>query len=162
MGGGDNQQEIQQKIKPILDKVAVEGLRAWLKALGFPAPALSRAAIADHIAVLIAKNQLTESALETALIGFEEASDMRIYLFRMDKNEAKQGKQSLIQRLKQFAIPIVNTRIFAGHKTHPMSPVYAHIEGELLRIKWAEQQELVKINGHGTGVEKNQYQNELY
>ena len=157
-GDGNTPPEIQQRIKPTLDKVAVEGLRAWLKAIGLPAPALSRASITDHIVTLISKGQLAEGALETALIGFEEASDMRIYLFRMDHDEAQKGKKSLVKQLQQFAIPIVNKRTFAGNKTHPMSPVYAHIEGDLLRVKWAEQQDLVKVNEHGTGVDKRPVQ----
>ena len=82
MSDGNTQQDVQQRVKPILDKVAVEGLRAWLKAIGLPAPALSRASITDHIATLIVKKQLAEDALEAALVGFEEASDMRIYLFQ--------------------------------------------------------------------------------
>lgn len=154
MGDGNTSPEIQQRVKPILDKVAVEGLRAWLKAIGLPAPALSRAAISDHIASLIVKKQLAEDALEAALIGFEEASDMRIYLFRMDKNEAKNARSALVNRLKQFAIPVVTERIFAGNKTHAMSPVYAQIEGGLLRVKWAEEQEMVRVNPQGTGLEK--------
>jgi hypothetical protein len=161
MGDSGTQSEIQQRIKPILDKVAIEGLRAWLKALGFSAPALSRAAITDHIATLIAKDELSEPALEAALIGFEEASDMRIYLFRIDKDEAKKGKQSLLQQLHQFGIPVVQKRTFAGQKTKPMSPIYAHIEGDLLRVKWAEGQELVKVNANGTGVEKKTVQKRI-
>jgi hypothetical protein len=152
-GDGDNKQQIQQKIAPILDKVAVEGIRAWLKAVDLPAPALSRAAVADHVATLIAKGKLTVDALETALIGFEEASDMRIYLLRMDKNAAKVAMKSLDERLALFAIPNLNKRIFAGQKTQPMTPVYAHIEGDLLRVKWAEQQEFAKLNLSGSGVE---------
>jgi hypothetical protein len=112
---------------------------------------LSRAAITDHIVNLIVKKHLAEDALEAALIGFEEASDMRIYLFRMDKNDAKQSLKTLTNRLQnQFAIPIVTKRTFAGNKTHPMSPVYGHIEGDLLRIKWAEEHELVRVNPQGT------------
>jgi hypothetical protein len=122
MGDGNTPPEIQQRIKTTLDKVAVESLRAWLKAIGLPAPALSRAAITEHIAKLIARGQLAEGALEAALIGFEEASDMRIYLFRMDKQEAKKGKKSLVEQLKLFAIPIVDKRTFAGNRTHPSTP----------------------------------------
>jgi hypothetical protein len=58
MSDGNTQQDVQQRVKPILDKVAVEGLRAWLKAIGLPAPALSRASITDHIATLIVKKAI--------------------------------------------------------------------------------------------------------
>jgi hypothetical protein len=114
MSEGNTQQDVQQRVKPILDKVAVEGLRAWLKAIGLPAPALSRASITDHIAALIVKKQLAEDALEAALVGFEEASDMRIYLFQLDDHEAKTAKKALPTRLQQFGIPLTNKRTFAG------------------------------------------------
>ncbi len=158
MADGDSAQDIQRRVKPILDKVAVEGLRAWLKAIGLPAPALSRTSITEHIAKLIVKKQLTEDALEAGLIGFEEASDMRIYLFRMDKAEAQKVSKALVQTLKHSAIPIVTKRTFAGNKTQPMSPVYAHIEGDLLRVKWAEEQEMVRPNPQGSALDRRPVQ----
>jgi len=82
-------EQIIQRIKPILDNVAVEGLRAWLRSIEFIVPARSRVAVTELIAKKIAAGELTESALERALIGFEEASDMRIYLFRIEETPEK-------------------------------------------------------------------------
>lgn len=147
---------IKQRIKSVLDRVAVEGLRAWLKSLEFSVPAQSRASIADFIATLISEGKLVEDALETALIGFEESSDMRIYLFRLDNDgnmKIKEAKDSLPARLKEFGITLTDKRVFAGNKTGPMSSVYAEIQGDLLRIKWAEQQEMVKVDVNGTGID---------
>jgi hypothetical protein len=150
---GSSESDIRQRVKPILDNVAVDGLRAWLRAIEFklPATVISRAAITDHIVKLIAEKQLAEAALETALIGFEEASDMRIYLFRLE-DEVKAARDSLAARLTQFGIPITSERKFAGEKVKPMSPIYGQIENNLLRVKWAEQQTMVKVNPQGNGV----------
>ncbi|MGA2903692.1 MAG: hypothetical protein ABSD98_07665 [Candidatus Korobacteraceae bacterium] len=147
-------QDIKQRIQPILDNVAVEGLRAWLKTIGLSVPRLTRAGVTEHIVKRVADGELTESALESALIGFEEASDMRIYLLQMDRDEAKAAGKSLSTRLQRYGIPVKQERIFAGHKTRPMSPVYAHLEGNLLRLKWAEEQTMVKVNAEGTGIEE--------
>ena len=94
MGGHENKEEIAARINPILDKVSVEGLKAWLKAIGFQVPVLSRTTITDFIAGLIAGGQLAEGALEVALIGFEEASDMRMYLLQLDEADIKAAKLS--------------------------------------------------------------------
>lgn len=147
MADEGKQQEIKQRIQPILDNVAVDGLRAWLKTIGFSVPRLTRAGITDLVVKHILEGQLTEAALKETLIGFEEASNMRIYLFRFD-DEAKPivAKNSLPERLKQFGIPITNERRFAGDRKNPMSPVYARIEGHFLRVKWAEEHTRLKIN----------------
>jgi hypothetical protein len=153
MADGGSPQDILQRIKPILDKVAVDGLRAWLRSIDFTVPPLSRVAMTDFIAQKIAKEQLTESALEAALIGFEEASDMRIYLLRLDDNEAKTARKSLPGRLPQFGIPLTNQRTFAGARTSPMSPVYGQIQGDLLRVKWAEEHRRLRVNPDGSGLD---------
>lgn len=152
MGGQASKEDIAARVKPILDKVSVEGLKAWLKAIGFKVPALSRTTITEFIVNLIAESQLAEDALEAALIGFEEASDMRIYLLQLDKADAKAAKSSLTTRLKNFGIPITNTRKFAGNRSAPMSPVYAVADGDLLRVKWAEEHTKVTINASGDGL----------
>lgn len=154
MGGQASKQDIANAISPILDKVSVDGLKAWLKALGFKVPVLNRTTVTDFIVYLIAKGQLAEDALEMALIGFEEASDMRIYLLRMDKGAAKAATSSLTTRLKNFGIPITHARRFAGTKSAPMSPVYAVVESDLLRVKWAEEHTRVTINANGNGLDE--------
>jgi hypothetical protein len=148
---GSSIEQVTQRIKPILDNVAVEGLRAWLRAIDFVVPARSRATITELIAKKIASGELTEAALEKALIGFEEASDMRIYLFRLDDVSPK-PIEKLKGHLHNFGIPLTNLRSFAGNRTKPMSPVYAQIEGSTLRLKWAEQQERSTLNERGDGV----------
>jgi len=73
---GNGPDTIKQRIQPILNNVAVEGLRAWLKTIGFSVPRLTRAGITDLIVKHIADGKLADAALENTLIGFEEASNM--------------------------------------------------------------------------------------
>ena len=102
---GESKAEITARINPTLNKVSVDGLKAWLKAIGFQVPVLSRTTVADFIAGLIAEGQLAEDALEVALIGFEEASDMRMYLLQLDAADVKAAKNSVATRLKSLGIP---------------------------------------------------------
>jgi hypothetical protein len=56
-------------------------------------------------------------------------------------------------RLVKAGFAVGKKRAFAGEKAKPMSPVYSHFEGGLLRVKWAEQQQQSKINDRGDGVD---------
>lgn len=142
----DSKDEIRARIKPTLDKVAVKGLRAWLKAIGLSSAAYTRPTITDLVAEEIAEGRLAEGALEKALIGFEEASDMRVYLYRLDELPQATVKNWLPTRLLLAGFALASFRTFAGEKRKPMSPVYAELESHLLRVKWAEQHESLKID----------------
>lgn len=152
---GNTPDEIKQRIQKVLNNVAVEGLRAWLRTIGFSVPRLTRAGITDLIVKQIADGQLTEAALESTLIGFEEASNMRIYLFRFDDDaNPSAAKNSLASRLKNLDIPVKDQRTFAGNRKSPMSPIYALATGNGVRIKWAEEQTRVRLNADATDVVK--------
>ncbi len=138
--------EIRARIKPTLDKVAVKGLRAWLKAIGLSNAAYTRAAITDLITSEIVEGRLAEAALEKALIGFEEASDMRVYLFDLDELPKEDVAKWLPNRLLSAGFAISNERRFAGQRPRPMSPIYALLEGRLLRVKWAEQHQHLRLD----------------
>lgn len=148
----ESQDEIRARIKPILDNVAIDGLRAWLKAIELPSGAYSRPAITELVSKQIADGRLDEGALEEALIGFEEASDMRIYLFRMEDVPSGKLERWLPTRLVRAGFALSNSRKFGGEKTKPMSPVYAKLEGGLLRVKWNEQHQQSKMNDRGDAV----------
>jgi len=149
---GKSSDEIKKRIEPTLNKVAVDGLRAWLRSVDLPSAAYSRAAITELVAKQIATDQLDEGALELALIGFEEASDMRIYLYRMEEGPSGKAERWLPTRLLKAGFALSKSRVFAGEKVKPLSPVYAHFEGGLLRVKWAERHERSKLNDRGDGV----------
>ncbi len=146
---------IRARIKPTLDKVAVRGLSAWLKSIGLPSGAPTRQLITELVATEISETRLSEDALEAALIGFEEASDMRIYLFTLEEMPRGSSSNWLPSSLANANLPIVNTRSFAGNKTRPGSPVYAEVQGDLLRVKWAERQESVKLDKKAANLVKD-------
>ncbi len=131
---------IKRRIQPTLNRFAVKALKAWLKTLDLTGTADTRATITDLVSKHIADGKLTEEALEVALIGFEEASDMRMYLFRMENGQRLPPTQWLLDRLKAMNISLSDVRVFAGERSKPMSPVYAKLEGVFLRVKWAEEQ----------------------
>ncbi len=142
----DSRDEIRARIKPTLDKVAVKGLQAWLKAVGLSSSAPTRPTITNLVANEIAQGRLDEGALEKALIGFEEASDMRIYLYSLDELPKPALNKWLPNKLLNAGFVLSSARTFAGEKSKPMSPVYAELEGDLLRVKWAEQHDSLKID----------------
>jgi hypothetical protein len=147
MSGQDNSTDaIRTRIKPILDRFAVKALKAWLKVILLPGTADTRTTITELVVKHIAEGKLAETALETALIGFEEASDMRIYLFRMVDAPKFPPNQWLLDRLKALSIPLSDVRVFAGQRSKPMSPIYAHLEGDFLRVKWAEEHRRVTLD----------------
>ena len=150
---GNSREEIKERIEPVLNNVAVEGLRSWLRSIDLPTAARTRATVTDFVAEQIAKEQLAEAALEKALIGFEEASEMRIYLFRMDEMTTQPAEEWMPSRLRAEGVPLTNMRKFAGDRTKPMSPIYAEIEGGTLRVKWAEEHRMSKLNQTGDGVD---------
>lgn len=104
----ESRDEIRARIKPTLDKVAVKGLRAWLKAIGLSSAAYTRPTITNLVADEIAEGRLAEEALEKALIGFEEASDMRIYLYRLDELPKGETKKWLPTRLLNAGFAITS------------------------------------------------------
>jgi len=146
--------EIRARIKPTLDKVAVRGLRAWLKSIGLSSAAYTRQTITELVAKEIAEGRLAEVALEKALIGFEESSDMRVYLFRMDELPRGDIKKWLPDRLLAAGFALTKTRIFAGSKIKPKSKVYAELEGGFLRVKWAEQHVSMKLDDKAARIVK--------
>jgi hypothetical protein len=146
--------EIRHRIKPTLDKVAVRGLRAWLRSIDLSSAAYTRQTITDLVAREIAEGRLAEAALEKALIGFEEASDMRVYLFRLDEIPRGDVNSWLPKRLLTAGFALATGRVFGGNRVKPMSPVYAELSGKLLRVKWAEQQVSMKLNEKTAHVDK--------
>jgi NAD(P)-dependent dehydrogenase (short-subunit alcohol dehydrogenase family) len=104
MADENSQQDIKARIKPILDHVAVDGLRAWLRTIGFSVPRLTRAGITDLVVKHIAEGQLAESALESTLIGFEEASNMRSFVALSEVAAYAASKAGLVSLTRSLAV----------------------------------------------------------
>lgn len=139
--------EIRGRISPTLASVSNAGLSAWLRTIGIQCPvAPSKAVLTELITSLIVREELAEAALEQVLIGFEEASGKRIYLFNLDGLPTAPVQDWLPARFNALSIPVSSVRQFAGKTTKPMTAVYGEINGNLIRVKWAEEQYHVTID----------------
>lgn len=138
-------EQLRKRVTPILEKVSGPGLTAWLKSRGLRSSAPKREELTNRVVKLIGDGELKEETLETALIGFEEASGKRIYLFDFVGPD-QAANSSLTKRLHALSIPAFGTRKLAGDRPKPMSAIYSHLEHHILRVKWAEQQTKVKLD----------------
>lgn len=115
----------------------------------------SRPVIEQLVAQSIATGELVESALEFALIGFEEASDKRVYLFNLSEVDADALSKSLASRVGSQ----IGHRKFSGDSVKPMTPVYAQFVGSDVRVKWTEEHTEIKLDDMGEPVRKPQKKN---
>lgn len=145
-------EQIQTRIKPLLDARSVDSLAAWLKTVSLPS-SKSRPVIEELIAKSIASGDLVESALERALIGFEESSDMRILLFTLEDVKPGKADKWMPSILSEWSIPLKQQPVFGKGQVRPMTPVYGVIEGNQVRIKWTEQHEFKKLKRGGDGID---------
>ncbi len=138
--------EIKKRVAPIVAKTTIQSLRAWLKTRGLKSTATSKDDLVNRVTSLISKKELEESTLEAALIGFEEATGKRIYLFKLENLPLGAVASWIPTRLAEFSIPPPSQRQLAGTRSKPMSPVYSELNGDVLRVKWTEVQTEVKID----------------
>ena len=91
----------------------------------------------------MADGDLKEGELEGALIGFEEASGKKVYLFHFEQNEGDFTAAAVITRLTALSVPAPSVRKLAGDQSNPMTAVYSTLSEGKLRIKWSERQKRV-------------------
>ena len=137
---------IKERIAPIIKGVSGTALKAWLKTRSLPSTAATKEALANRVAKLVADGDLKEDELETALIGFEEASGKRIYLFCFERNEGDFTVAAVSTRLTTLSIPAPSVRKLAGDRSKPMTAIYSTFDKGVLRVKWAERQKRVTLN----------------
>jgi len=146
---------IKSNILPVLKKVSTRAIKAWLKTRNLAATGSTEDQLATRVAKHIAEGALKESVLEDALIGFEESSGKRVYLFKFEK---KATGSWLPHRLSALSIPAPGKRKLAGDHPKPMTAVYSAVDGNVLRVKWAEEHTDVKLDPQDkpvyTAVEK--------
>lgn len=136
---------VRSRINPTLSKVSAAGLRAWLKTQGHSAPSGPKSVLTDSIAKMVIQKTLAEDTLEKALIGFEEASGKRIYLYALVDLPSGPPSKWLPARLAANSIPLSTSRSLSGHRTKPMTPIYGELNAGVLRVKWTEVQYSAKL-----------------
>jgi hypothetical protein len=135
----------KSRISPIIAKISGPGLKAWLKTRGLSSTAPTKDDLANRVTKLVTDGELDEAALEAALIGFEESSGKRIYMFHFEKS-SDLSWPSLAKRMADLSIPQPSSRQLGGDRSKPMSAVYSTFENDVLRIKWAERQKKVTLD----------------
>jgi hypothetical protein len=148
---------IKQRILPVLKNVSTRAIKAWLKTRNLATTGSTEDQLASRVAKHIAEGAFAETVLEEALIGFEESSGKRIYLFTFEKNGSNPAPWSS-QRLSALSIPPPTKRKLAGDHPKPMTAIYSETDGNVLRVKWSEEHTDVKLGAEDkpvyTSVEK--------
>ena len=142
---------IKKDILPVLKKVSTRAIKAWLRTRNLADTGSTEDQLADRVAKHIAEGALTVSVLEDALIGFEESSGKRVYLFTFDE-KAGTPASWLPQRLSALSIPQPTKRKLAGDHPKPMTAVYSALDGNVLRVKWSEEHTDVKLGAEDKPV----------
>jgi hypothetical protein len=123
-------------IKTILGKYSIDSISNWLKRCELPSSASSRDEIAQKVHGLIEKKALTLEGLIAAMIGIEEASSKRTFLFRVP-HTADDLKQ-IDKQLADLKVTLTKERVPAANPNTTPKVVYAINDPDELRIKWTE------------------------
>jgi hypothetical protein len=137
---------IKKRLAPVIKDVSGPALKAWLKTRSLTSTAATKDDLANRLTKLVADGELKEAEIEAALIGFEESSGKRVYLFHFDPTEGNFSTAALNKRLAALSVPLPATRKLAGDKAKPMTAVYSTLEKDVLRVKWSERQKKVTLN----------------
>ena len=131
-----------EDVRKIIGTYSIASVSNWLKRCDLPSSAHSRDEIAARVYGLIEKGDLTIEGLTAAMIGIEEASSKRTFLFKVSHSPIDLKKVD-----KQLADMKVTLSTVRAPATHPKSiphVVYA-INGPIeLRVKWTELHKRVK------------------
>ena len=131
-----------EEIRKILGPYSIASVRNWLKRCELPRTANSRDDLVQRVHSLIEKKSLTLEGLIAAMIGIEEASSKRTFLFQIPCSEGDIAKTD--KQLSDLKVPLSSQRVPARNPTAKPTMAYAiNGEGEL-RIKWTELQKRVQ------------------
>jgi len=103
--------------------------------------ATSRNELAERILGHLKNGKLTLEGFEAAMIGIEEASSKRTFLFRIPHGPADLAR--IDKQLSDLKVPLSHQRIRASNPVPVPKVVYAINTPEELRIKWTEQHKRV-------------------
>jgi hypothetical protein len=129
-------------IKKVLGSYSIASIRNWLKRCELPSTANSREEIAEKVHGLIVKGSLTLAGLVAAMIGIEEASSKRTFLYSIPhstKDLARIDKQ-----LNDLKVVISKERVPSSDPRPTTKVVYVINGPDELRVKWNEMHKRVK------------------
>lgn len=143
-----------KQIESLTEGVAIAAIRAWLKSRQLESSAGSKTGIAQRLAASIASGKLTIEALKDFLIGVEESSAKRVYLFRILEQESKFKIRSA---LAEAGIPLEEQRLASPKSVHKPKAIYATVDGNRVRAKWAEMHTAFSIDPADDSIRQTQF-----
>jgi hypothetical protein len=129
-------------IKKVLGSYSIASIRNWLKRCELPSSANSRDEIAERVHGLIEKGSLTLAGLVAAMIGIEEASSKRTFLYSIPHSASDLAK--INKQLADLKVTVSNERIPSSDPKPTTKVVYVINGPDELRVKWNEMHKRVK------------------
>lgn len=124
------------RVREIMGNFSVDSVRNWLKRCGLPSTAHSRAELITRVHDLILQEKLTEDGLNAAIVGIEEASAKRTFLYRIPIDASSLTR--IDKQLADLNVPISGAAARAVHPVQKPKLVYAINNEDELRAKWTE------------------------
>jgi hypothetical protein len=129
-------------VRKVLGKYSIASISNWLKRCELPSSASSRDEMVVKIHRLIEKGDLTLDGLVAAMIGIEEASSKRTYLYRVPCTpDALAG---IDKQLADLKVSLTTDRVAATSPSATVKVVYVINGPDELRVKWTELHTRVK------------------
>jgi hypothetical protein len=133
-----------EEVRRLIGTYSIASLRNWLKRCDLPHSANTRNEIAARVHGLLEKGDLTLPGLTAAMIGIEEASSKRTYMYRIPTAPTDLSK--IDKQLTDLKVVLVDARVPASDPTSKTKIVYALNSPEEVRIKWTEMHKRVEAN----------------
>jgi hypothetical protein len=130
------------QVRKVLGTYSIASIRNWLKRCELPSTANSRDEIVKRVHGLITKGELTMTGVIAAMIGIEEASSKRTFLFTMPHAPADLAR--IEKQLADLKAPLAAERIGATDAKRTTKVVYIINTPTELRAKWTELHKRVK------------------
>jgi len=131
-----------EQIRKTIGNYSIASIRNWLKRCDVPHTANTRNEIAERVHNAITKGDITLDGLVAAMIGIEEASSKRTFLYRIPNTP--DDIEHISQQLADLKMKLSTERIAASSPTPTTKVVYVINGPEELRVKWTELHKRVK------------------
>ncbi len=125
-----------EEVRRIIGSFSIESVRNWLKRCELPSTARSRDELAAKIHGQIAKGELTLDGLSVAIIGIEEASAKRTFLYRVPVSPSTTAR--IEKQLADLHVTLSDRPIRTTNPSQTTKVVYVVNSTEGLRAKWTE------------------------
>jgi len=133
-----------EEVRRLVGTYSIASIRNWLKRCELPYSANTKDEIAARVHGLLTKQKLTLPGLTGAMIGIEEASSKRTFLYRIPTSPA--DLQRIDKQLADLKVVLATERVPAFDPQPAAKIVYALNTTEELRVKWTEMHKRVEAN----------------